>query len=149
MDNIGDDYSEISDTQKQLKIFDSISNPLITRFNRNSFFIYDITEYKRYFSKIKDKNRIKLVYKEIETLQNIIAKSFLKDDIKKNNLFITIDKTIADDLFNLYKKPTQRNPLELFLIDEYSKIENRTNFTCVNWLENIKKLLMKILVKAR
>jgi len=148
MDNIGDDYSEISDTQKQLKIFDSISNPLITRFNRNSFFIYDITEYKRYFSKIKDKNRIKLVDKEIETLQNIIAKSFLKDDIKKNNLFITIDKTIADDLFNLYKKPTQRNPLELFLIDEYSKIENRTNFTCRKLARKYKEITNENISKS-
>ena len=83
MDKIGDDYSEISNTQKQLKIFDSIFNPLITWFNRNSYFIYDITEYKRYFSKINDKNRIKLVDKEIETLKNIIAKSFLQGDIKK------------------------------------------------------------------
>ena len=148
MDKIVDDYSEISDTQKQLKIFDSINNPLITRFNSNSFFIYDITEYKRYFSKIKDKNRIKLVDKEIETLQNIIAKSFLQDDIKKNNLFIKIDKTIADDLFNLYKKPTQRNPLELFLIEEYSKIENRTNFTCRKLARKYKEITNENISKS-
>lgn len=148
MDKIEDDYSDISLSKYELKKPESITNPSITRFNCTSTFIYDINEYKTYFSKIKDRNRIKLTGKEVEALNNIIAKSFLKSNIINNNLFITIDKTLADDLFNLYKKPLQRNPIELFLIEEYSNLKNRTNFTCRKLARKYKELTNKNISKS-
>jgi transposase len=114
----------------------------------NSTFIYDINEYENYFSKIKDKNRIKLSDKECESLKNIIAKSFLKDDIKNNHSFISVEKNLADDLFNIYKKPIQRSSLELFLIEEYSKTENRTNFTCRKLARKFKEITNENISKS-
>ena len=143
-----DEYSEISTSKKETNNFSFIQNPLITRFNMNSTFIYDINEYENYFSKIKDKNRIKLSDKECESLKNIIAKSFLKDDIKNNHSFISVEKNLADDLFNLYKKPIQRSSLELFLIEEYSKTENRTNFTCRKLARKFKEITNENISKS-
>ena len=103
---------------------------MINRFNTNSYFIYDINEYKTYTENIKELNRLKLTNKESLFLKGYIDKSKVQEEINNNNLFITLDKSLADELFNLYKKPGERSSLELFKLSEYSKSENRTNFTC-------------------
>lgn len=49
-------------------------NPMITKFNKLSHFIYDIFEWKNYLLKIKDKNRIKLSKRESDYLEALISK---------------------------------------------------------------------------
>jgi len=130
MNNNFEQESEISISEIYLSKTNSIKNPMINRFNANSFFIYDINEYKNYVENIKDLNRLKLTNKECLFLKGYIDKSNIQEAINNNNLFITLDKSLVDELFNFYKKPKERSSLELFLLDEYSKSENRTNFTC-------------------
>ena len=127
--NFEEDSEKTNSEIFSLKI-NSIKNPMINRFNTNSFFIYDITEYKKYIENIKDLNRLKLTDKECLFLKKYIEKSKVLEGINNKNLFVTLDKSLVDELFNSYKKPIERSPLELFLLEEYSKSENRANFTC-------------------
>lgn len=121
---------------------------MINRFNKNSFFIYDINEYKNYIINIKNLNRLKLTNQESLFLKNFIEKSKMQEEIKNKNFFITIDKSLAHDLFNLYNKPVERNSLELFLLEEYSKSENRTNFTCRKLSRKYKEITNKSISKS-
>lgn len=54
------------------KIKTSIRNPIITSINEDSKFLYDINEFEIYFSKVKDKNRLKLNESELCFLKNAI-----------------------------------------------------------------------------
>ena len=120
--NNTDEQSDNSSILLAIHISHQIKNPMITKFNSSSFFIYNINEYQKYLGKIKDLNRIKLSNKEFLFLKEYSDKIILKEQINHHNTFITIKKSLANDLFNLFKKPIERNPLEI--------LDNRTNFTC-------------------
>ena len=122
------DYSYSSQNNNHFK--SDIKNPLITKFSTASHFIYESFEYKRYFQKIRDKNRLKLSNDEFKYLEQIISDMEIKNEISKGNEFIGIENKLAKDLFNFYQQPKTRNPLEQFLLEEFAKQESRTNFTC-------------------
>ena len=54
---------------KSISFKKSIENSSINHFNINSFFIYDIDEIHQFFTKIKDKNLIKVNSQEINFLK--------------------------------------------------------------------------------
>ena len=97
--NFEEDSEKTNSEIFSLKI-NSIKNPMINRFNTNSFFIYDITEYKKYIENIKDLNRLKLTDKECLFLKKYIEKSKVLEGINNKNLFVTLDKSLVDELFN-------------------------------------------------
>lgn len=88
------------------KFFSNFKNPSITKFNSSSHFIYDFNTSIVYLSKIKDKNRNKLTNTELTFLESYVSKKTIEYEITKDNTFIQINKNLADDLFNFYKKAT-------------------------------------------
>lgn len=57
-------------------------------------------------------------------------------------------KIITLLLFNIYKKSIQRSSLELFLIEEYSKTENHTNFACLKLARKFKEITNENISKS-
>jgi len=47
-------------------------NPIITLIREDSHFVYDINEFENYFSKVKEKNKLKLNESELEFLKKLI-----------------------------------------------------------------------------
>ena len=68
-------------------------NPMITLIQPDSKFIYDLNEFKTYFSKVKNKNNLKLNETEIkylkDTIDNILEKKMNNKD--SNNFEISIE----------------------------------------------------------
>lgn len=128
LEDDSDDYSLSLSNNNHLKI--DIKNPMITKFSPASHFIYDSSEYKKYFLKIIDKNRIKLSNAEYKYLEQLILNIETRHEINKGNQFIGIENRLAKEIFNFFQPPKTRNPLEQFLLEEFSNQESRTNFTC-------------------
>ena len=105
-------------------------NPMITRFNSSSHFIYDIFESSIYFQQVKDKNRIKLTLKELTFFQDMIHRMKTDEEIKSGCEFIKVNSELANDLNNFFKAPKYTGLLESFLINELSDQSNRVNCTC-------------------
>ena len=123
-------------------------NPMITRFNASSTFIYDIFESQNYLKKVKDKNRIKLSKRELEFLENFIYTIKNEEELSKGDKIITINKNLADKLIHFYNTPIPRSELELFLLKEFSNQENRANFTCRKLSEKYKSITNKTISKS-
>lgn len=138
--------SSISPNQNSFEL--ELHNPMLTKFNEFSHFIYDIDEYKNYFNKVKDKNRIKLAKKEEQFLENFVCKINYEEALSKGQVFLTINKHMADDLLNLYRKPKILNELDEFLLKEYADQNNRVNFTCRKLSTKYKLLTNRLVSKS-
>lgn len=145
----GEDFDDLSTSfPNQTYIQRNFKNPMITKFTQSSHFIYDIYEYRNYFQNIKDHNRIKLSKKELDSLEILISKIEYEEELLQGNKFIEINKDLANELFNFYHKPLARNPLELFILNEFIIQENRTNFTCRKLAKRYETLTNKKISKS-
>lgn len=108
----------------------NFKNPLLKRFTTSSHFIYDIFEPNIYFKQVKDKNRIKLTSKELSFWELLVYKMKNKKEANEGDEFITINKELANDINNFFKRPKLNGLLESFLINELSDQINRVNCTC-------------------
>ena len=61
---------------------------MITKFNTLFHFFYDIYESNKYFSKIKDKNGIKLTNIELIFLKSYIKEKNVENEILKGDQFL-------------------------------------------------------------
>lgn len=106
-----------------------IKNPLITKFNKESKFIYDNNMAEDYLSRIKNNNLIKLKESEIQILKNKIKKYDFDKVLSKSNEIIYIDKSLSFELNNYFQNKSSNNELKNFLINEIKNKENDSNFT--------------------
>lgn len=105
-------------------------NPMITHFNQNSFFVYDLNEVYDYLHKIKNKNNLKLNDSEVQLLQNKILQLEKEKEIDKGNSIIYIDINLANDLDSFKKdKYESKDQLKLFLLNEFNKSQNRSQLS--------------------
>ena len=65
---------------------------MITHFNENSHFVYDIDEANNYLNKIGNKNLLKLNENELNTIKIKIEQLEYDKEIAKGNQYIKIEK---------------------------------------------------------
>ena len=81
---------------KKNTIHYEFKNPLITKFNLDSQIYYDINEVDIYFSKIKDKNCLKVTGIELDFINKKIEEIELSKESRNTTKFISIEKNIFD-----------------------------------------------------
>ena len=103
---------------------------MITKFNIESQFYYDINEIDIYFAKIKDKNCIKVNDKELESINEKIDEIQLFKDSKNSTKFITIKKDIFNCIQNYIKRVEIKDPLTEFIKSKFTNEEIRSSLSC-------------------
>ena len=114
-------------TSHKTNIEDFIKNPLINHFTFNSFFIFDKSDFIKYFFNLKNKNLIKLTPAELSNLKSISKDIEIKVRILDNNSFILIDKDICRNLKNFFKINNELSDRALFFQKEIINSENRSS----------------------
>ena len=112
------------------KINEFIKNPLINHFTPDSIFIFDKTDFAKYFSNLKNKNLIKLTNTEITFLKSISKDIELKIKILDNNSFIFVNKNICENLKKFFNVNNELNERALFFQKEIITCKNRCNLSC-------------------
>ena len=102
-------------TDKSHHIKFEINNPLITHFNQNSHFIYDINTVNLYLSKVNNPNLLKLNESEIEAIKNKIKSIEKEKELYQKDKIVFIEKSLAKDL-------------DLFLKDKINSEDNIRQF---------------------
>lgn len=110
-----------------LKFF---KNPVITRFNLQSNFIYDLDEAQTYLDIIKDKNLIKPNSEHINFLTDLVNKIYIERDIEKKRQFVNIPKEIYQKLIDFSNSKPLEDPLVKFIKDKFDSEQNKANLTC-------------------
>lgn len=126
-----------------------VKNPLITKFNENSKFIFDNDMVDEYICKVKDINSLKLKNNEIQSIQYLIDKLDLDKTLFKSNEIIYIKKETADDINNYFiKTKNNNNPLKSFLINELNSEKDHNNITVRKLSSKYEKISGKRISKS-
>ena len=107
-----------------------ISNPSINHINYNSFFIFDQTDYIKYFNSLQNKNLIKCNIEEIKMMKSACLKNHSILDLNKKIDVIYIENNIAEKLKKFFTKPDSNSELGIYLKSEILNSENRANLSC-------------------
>lgn len=106
-----------------------IKNPSITKFNKNSLFIFDIDEGRYYINSVKNANNIKLNEDELKILINKYYELKNEQSKEKGQQMILLDQTILNEINNYFKESIIEDSLIKFLKNEYISNTNRNGFT--------------------
>ena len=124
VDEIKEKKEKVIHVEKQFK------NPMLTHFNEDSNFIYDITEVDEYISKVENINSLKLNQSEIESLKTKIKILQNEKDKSQNSEFIYINKKLANELDSFIKeKIDTKDELKLFLSKQLQNSSGRINLS--------------------
>lgn len=110
----------------------SSHNPGITHFNLYSHFIYDLNNINSYINKIPNLSHIKLNSDEKNFLDKRINEINDEIEAENNTEFIFLSKELSDKISNYFKVEKKASDLELFIKDQFQKIDDRRKLTCRN-----------------
>ena len=107
-----------------------INNPMITKFNINSRFIYDLDQYKIYLSSVKNANYLKPNQAYIDKIKELINLINLEKDANRGKLFIKVPNVIYNGLIKFSKIKPIDSPLVTFIKKKFQTETNRENLSC-------------------
>jgi len=119
---------KISYHKKLSRIFSK--NPLINAFNYDSHFIYDQADSFDYFSKLSQKNNIKLTEDEISLLQKNINEIELEKSLNDGKTFLKIPQSILESLNNFKNCVKPETEIDIFIKNKINNSINRADITC-------------------
>lgn len=114
--------------KKSIKV--KIKNPKITAINQNSRFIYDIDTFEKYFSKLNNKNNLKLNNEEIDFLKSKIEQISIFYDKNTNNNNITIPLTVFQKINSFIPKLNEENEETLYIKKLLDTQQNKGFLSC-------------------
>lgn len=105
-------------------------NPMITHFNQESHFVYDIDMAKNYLSKVNNANSLKLNESEIEIILKTINKIKNKKEHEKGEKIIYIEKKLAVEVeLFMREKIDSKDELTIFLSKQLNDENDRTKIS--------------------
>ena len=123
-------------------------NPMINKFNQDSFFIYDQADFFDYFQSLNQKNFIKLTKDEILLLNDNIEFIDLKKSNSKGDKFLNIPEKLIDSLNYLKNIPRPITDIETFIIEKINNCSRRSDITCRSLAQSYQKSTGKNISKS-
>ena len=108
----------------------AFTNPSITHFNSDSFFIFDIDEGQKYLNNKNNPNTLKLSKNELMTFMNAINSIKNEQIINSGNNFISVNKSIINKIDDYFNVSINYDPLASFIIKKFENPENIYGITC-------------------
>lgn len=105
-------------------------NPLINKFNYDSFFIFDQSDNIKYYNNLSNKNLIKLNEDEISFLKSIVETINISQNLDKGNELIEIDSEMAGKLKQFFNCKINLSPLAKYIQNKMNSSLNRANISC-------------------
>lgn len=103
---------------------------MITHFNQESHFVYDIDTAKNYLSKVNNANSLKLNESEIEIILKTINKIKNKKEHEKGEKIIYIEKKLAVEVeLFMREKIDSKDELTIFLSKQLNDENDRTKIS--------------------
>ena len=106
------------------------SNPSITHFNLNSFFIYDVNEYECFFKKITNKNSIKVKPDELAFLQSKINEICCLKNFNRNIQYVRLTIENYNKLQKFLSITKINDPIEDFIQKKIDNSIDRRDLSC-------------------
>lgn len=107
-----------------------ISNPAITRFNIDSFFIYDMSKKDKLLLSFNEKNNIKLNEREFALINEKINKLYENIELRDNIDFININLEEYLSIKEYFIENKEENNIEKLTKDYINKCPSKENITC-------------------
>ena len=107
-----------------------VKNPLINKFNYDSFFIYDQYDNIKYYNNLSNKNLIKLNDEEISFLKSIVERINISQNINKGIELIEIENEMAGKLKQFFNCKISLSPLAIYIKNKLNSSLNRANISC-------------------
>ena len=107
-----------------------LNNPLINRFTKDSFFIFDQADNIKYYQSLNNKNLIKLTKDEFFLLNFISTDIRISHSIKEGVELIEIFKDVADKLNKFFSVNQQDSILSKYIKEKIANSPNRSNISC-------------------
>jgi len=107
-----------------------ISNPAITRFNIDSFFIYDMSKKDELLLSFNEKNNIKLNEREFALINEKINKLYENIELRDNIDFININLEEYLSIKEYFIENKEENNIEKLTKDYINKCPSKENITC-------------------
>ena len=123
-----DKTNDTKNKASSLKII--INNPLLTHFNQDSHFVYDIDTVNVYISKVNNVNQLKLNDSEIDIIKTKIKLLQKEKECYKKNKIVYIEKGLAFDVESfMQEKIDSKDELTIFLEKTLTKNDERVNLS--------------------
>lgn len=120
----------ISSKLNKKKINISIKNPQITAINDNSKFIFDIDTFETYFSKIKNKNNLKLNESEIKFLESKINEINQINEERSSFSNIQIPLKVYEKINSFTPKIIEQDEVVKYIKNLINENKNKEFLSC-------------------